>query len=171
MAEELRFASREEVLDAIDDALHAAEEIDESGIEVVYQPRNDEMGCTIILLGEVGTEAERQIAERILTDVLGLPDVDNRLHVAEAIREEAPLVGKPTREDTDLLGEAIEVIEEGVVDEEFGYIPPDRPIPEANTEEDLRHTPHRFEEETRPGEASESEPESWEKERQHPGKE
>ncbi len=137
--EELRYAAKEDVLEAIDDAFHTADELDESGIKVVYQPRDDEMGCTIRLFGEVTSESERQVAAQILTDVLGLPDVDNRLVVQEALREEGPGFDKPVRDDTDYMGEGLELIDDGVVNDEFGYSPPDHPIPETTTEEDQDH--------------------------------
>jgi hypothetical protein len=131
--DDLRTASRDEVLDAIDDAFHGTDELDETEIQVIYEPRNDEMGCTIRLFGAVGTETERQIASQIITDVLGLPDVDNRLRVDEASREDAPYYNKPVHEDTDYIGEALEVLDGGTINDELGYAPPDRPIAETTT--------------------------------------
>jgi hypothetical protein len=137
--EELRFASKEEVLEAVEDALHSADALNESGIKVVYEPRDDEMGCTIRLYGEVGSESERQVAMQILTDVLGLPDVENHLFVNEALREEGPGFEKPVRDDTDYMGEGLELLDSGLVNDEFGYTPPDHPIPETTVEEDTGH--------------------------------
>ncbi len=147
MAEELRFASKEDVLSAIDDVFHNESDLDESGITVVYEARDDEMGCTIRLIGEVGTEAQLQVAEQLVTDVLGLPDIDNRLHVNESLRDEHPGTDKPVRleEDTDYMGETLEAIDGGVVDEEFGWSPPDHPIPETTRSYDREHPKHRDE--------------------------
>ncbi len=134
--DDLRFASRDDVLEAIDDAFHTTDALDETEITVIYEPRKDEMGCTIRLIGTVASSTELQIASQIVTDVLGLPDLDNRLVVAEADRESAPGYDKPVHDDTDYLGEALELLEGGTVDDEFGYIPPDHPIAEENTETD-----------------------------------
>ena len=133
--DDLRIAPKQDVLDAIADAFHETDELDESEIQVIYEPRDDEMGCTIRLIGVVGTETERQIAGQIVTDVLGLPDLDNRLYVEEALREDTPGYDKPPHHDEDYLGEALEAIDEGVVNDEFGYAPPDRPIPETTGED------------------------------------
>lgn len=132
--DDLRTAPKQDVLDAIEDAFHNTEDLDETDIQVIYEPRDDEMGCTIRLIGRVGTETERQVAGQIITDVLGLPDLDNRLHVEESLREDAPLFNKPIHDDTDYMGEALELLDEGVVDDEFGYIPPDHPIAETTVE-------------------------------------
>lgn len=142
MAEELRFASREEVLEAIEDAFHNETDLDDGDIEVTYVSREDEMGCSIILSGEVGNETEVQVAEQIVTDVLGLPDVDNRLFVSESLREEAPGFYKRHHnesEDTDHMGETLELLEQGTIDDEVGYTPPDHPIPETTQAEDRAH--------------------------------
>jgi hypothetical protein len=134
--DDLRTAPRDDVLEAIADAFHGTDELDETEIEVIYEPRDDEMGCTIRLIGVVGTETERQIAGQIITDVLGLPDLDNRLYVAEALREDTPGYDKPVHDDTDYFGEALEALEDGVVDDEVGYTPPDRPILESDEPEE-----------------------------------
>lgn len=128
--DDLRNASRDDVIDAIEDAFHTTDELDETEITIVYEPGRGEMGPTIRLLGAVGTETERQIASQIITDVLGLPDVDNRLVVNEAIREDAPGFDKPVHDDEDVMGEALEAIDGGLVNDEFGYSPPDHPIAE-----------------------------------------
>lgn len=134
--EDIRFRSREEVLAAIEDLFHTTAELDDTGIEVVYQARPGEGGCGILLKGEVGSENERQLARLLISDVLGIPDVDNRLHVSESLREDAPGFNKAQSDDTDYLGETLEAIDEGVVNDEFGYIPPDHPIPETTTDAD-----------------------------------
>ncbi len=132
---DLRTASREEVLDAIDDSFHGTPELDDTEIEVYYEPgTNDEQGPSIKLVGRVASENERQIAQQIITDVLGLPDCQNMLRVDEALREDAPGYDKVQREDTDYMGEALELLDEGVIDDEIGYTPPDHPIPETTVE-------------------------------------
>lgn len=136
--DDLRAASRDEVQDAIEDAFHTADALDETEITVVVEPKAGEMGPTIRLLGRVATESERQIAGEIVTDVLGLPDLDNRLAVVESGREDAPGFDKPIHDDTDYMGEALEALDGGLVDDEFGYIPPDHPIPETTDEPNKR---------------------------------
>lgn len=128
--DDLRNASRDEVIDAIEDAFHTTDQLDETEITVIYEPGRGEMGPTIRLIGRVATENERQIAAQIITDVLGLPDVDNRLSVSEAMREDAPGFDKPVHDDEDILGDALEAIDGGLVNDEFGYSPPDHPIAE-----------------------------------------
>jgi hypothetical protein len=132
---DLRSASREEILDAIDDAFHGTPELDDTEIEVFCEKgTNPEMGPSIKLVGTVGSENERQIAEQIITDVLGLPDCQNMLQVNEASREGAPGYDKQQTDDTDYMGEALELLDEGVIDDEIGYTPPDHPIPETTVE-------------------------------------
>ena len=132
---DLRSASREEVLEAIADAFHTTAELDDTEIEVfVEKSTNEEQGPAIKLVGRVASENERQIAQQIVTDVLGLPDCQNMLEVSEALREDAPGYEKFQRDDTDFMGEGLELLDEGVIDDDFGYIPPDRPIPETTVE-------------------------------------
>lgn len=130
--DDLRTAPEEDVLDAIADAFHGTDELDETEIQVFYEAGEGEMGPKIRLIGRVGTETERQIAAQIITDVLGLPDVDNRLHVEGSLREDTPGFDKPVHDDTDYLGEALEAIDGGTVNDEIGYAPPDRPILESD---------------------------------------
>lgn len=44
----------------------------------------------VVLEGRVGTDSERRVAEHILTDVMGLPDVRNDLVVQAMHRAESP---------------------------------------------------------------------------------
>jgi hypothetical protein len=80
----------------------------------------------VTLEGRVGTDYERRVAERVLTDVLGLPNVNNQLVVQAIHRAESP-----------------DAIDEHLVDEERteGLLLGDRPVPlspEAeHVEEDL----------------------------------
>jgi len=46
---------------------------------------------SVILDGRVGTDYERRVAERVLTDVLGLANVQNNLVVQSIHRAESPL--------------------------------------------------------------------------------
>lgn len=80
----------------------------------------------VTLEGRVGTDYERRVAERVITDVLGVPDVSNQLVVQAMHRAESP-----------------DAIDEHLVDEERteGLLLGDRPVPlspEAeHVEEDL----------------------------------
>ena len=78
------------------------------------------------LSGRVGTEAERRVAEHVVTDVIGIPSVDNQLIVDALRRAESP-----------------EAADDHLADEEdrAGLLLGDRPVPlspEAeHLEEDL----------------------------------
>jgi len=66
------------------------------------------------LSGRVGTEAERRVAEHVVTDVLGIADVDNQLIVDALRRAESP-----------------EAVDDHLADEEdrAGLLLGDRPVP------------------------------------------
>ena len=110
------------------------------------------------LSGRVGTEAELRIAEHVLTDVVGVPEVDNELVVDAIRRGTTPMdVEDETNEQEDarglMLGEVpqqhTDEVEEARGDEDldermFGttdvqesiahgtaYIPPESPTPEG----------------------------------------
>ena len=78
------------------------------------------------LAGRVGTEAERRVAEHVVTDVIGIASVDNQIVVDSLRRAESP-----------------EAVDEHLADEEdrAGLLLGDRPVPlspEAeHLEEDL----------------------------------
>ena len=66
------------------------------------------------LSGRVGTEAERRVAEHVVTDVIGIPSVDNQLIVDALRRAESP-----------------EAADDHLADEEdrAGLLLGDRPVP------------------------------------------
>jgi hypothetical protein len=79
----------------------------------------DDVGVTVrdgrvTLDGRVGTEEERRIAERVVTDVLGVEDCENDLLVDAARRAESPEAA-----DDNLVQE----------DAEEGLLLGDRPVP------------------------------------------
>ena len=106
------------------------------------------------LIGRVGTDGERRIAERAVTDGLGISRLSNDLVVDQLRRSEAPddaeeanelestgdLLGDPPEQTSDTTehllededgqlfgtGDVGEAIEEGV-----SYSPPDSPTPEG----------------------------------------
>lgn len=110
----------------------------------------------VILNGRVGTEAELRIAERVVTDVLGLTNVRNELvvdsirraessidpdeHAAETDAEEGLLLGDipPQRDDYDALESGDDDAQlYGTTDVQqsissgAAYIPPTSPTPEG----------------------------------------
>jgi hypothetical protein len=68
----------------------------------------------VLLTGRVGTEAERRVAERIVSDVIGIPTVDNQLAIDPLRRAESP-----------------EAVDDHLVDEDehAGLLLGDRPVP------------------------------------------
>lgn len=96
-----------------------------NGIDADYITVNVENGA-VTLEGRVGTDYERRVAERVITDVLGVPVVHNQLVVQAIHRAESPMD-----------------IDEHLLEEERteGLLLGDRPVPlspEAETlEEDL----------------------------------
>jgi len=96
-----------------------------NGLDADYITVQVENG-TVVLEGRVGTDYERRVAERVLTDVMGLASVRNDLVVQAIHRAESPVD-----------------IEDHLVEEERteGLLLGDRPVPldpEAETvEEDL----------------------------------
>ena len=87
-------------------AQHRGLDIDEIDVHV-------EQGV-VQLSGRVGTEAERRVAEHVVTDVLGIADVDNQL-IVDALRR----------------AESAEAVDEHLADEEdrAGLLLGDRPVP------------------------------------------
>src|SRR5690606_22168389 len=104
------------------------------------------------LSGRVGTDAEVQVAEAVLDDVLGLDDYTNELVVDEAVRyalpEAADDAEAASEELDDQLGESdeqqsdtAEHLQEDIESQTYGthdmgeairdgatYTPPDRPV-------------------------------------------
>jgi hypothetical protein len=142
----------DELKEFVLDRLSEHEGLDSDDIEV------DVENGMVRLSGRVGTEAELRIAEHVLTDVVGVPEVDNEL-VVDAIRRGTTSedVDDETNEQEDarglLLGdvpeqETDEVIQargdEDLDERMFGttdvqesiahgtaYIPPESPTPEG----------------------------------------
>ena len=108
------------------------------------------------LLGRVGTEAEQRVAERVLTDVLGLQEVSNELmvdpirravspediddHLNEEDRTEGLLLGDrpvPLSPESELQQEDLDARLWGTTDvgktiaEGTAWIPPEGPTPEG----------------------------------------
>jgi hypothetical protein len=142
----------DELKEFVLDRLSEHEGLDSDDIEV------DVENGMVRLSGRVGTEAELRIAEHVLTDVVGVPEVDNEL-VVDAIRRGTTSedVDDETNEQEDArglrLGEVPEQDTDEVIqargDEDldermFGttdvqesiahgtaYIPPESPTPEG----------------------------------------
>ncbi|HSJ23298.1 MAG TPA: BON domain-containing protein [Longimicrobiales bacterium] len=72
----------EEVAQLVREQLDSYSDLDADGIDVQVQDG------TVTLSGRVGTEAELQVMEQLLTDVLGLQDVANELVVDELTRQQ-----------------------------------------------------------------------------------
>src|SRR4051812_25321353 len=110
----------------------------------------------VFLNGRVGTEAEMRIAERVLTDVLGLQDVRNELvvdpmrraespedpeeHAAEIDAQEGLLLGDvpPQADDYDALENSDDSAQafgttdiQQSIESGAAYIPPTTPTPEG----------------------------------------
>lgn len=110
----------------------------------------------VVLAGRVGTEEERRIAERILSDVIGLKRYRNELVVDEIRRDEEPEAvdehlantsesnGEPIGRRPDNVDDEAEHLEEDLNARMFGthdiqsaiergtaWIPPDEPTPEG----------------------------------------
>ena len=142
----------DELKDFVLDRLSEHEGLDADDIEVEVE------NGMVRLSGRVGTEAELRIADHVLTDVVGVPEVDNELVVDAIRRATAPMdVDDATDEEEDtrglMLGEQPEQDTDEVIqargDEDldermFGttdvqesiahgtaYIPPESPTPEG----------------------------------------
>jgi hypothetical protein len=69
----------EEITQLVREELDAYPDLDAGGLEIDVQDRRVKVG------GRVGTEAELQMVEQVLTDVIGLPSVENEM-VVDALR-------------------------------------------------------------------------------------
>ncbi len=117
-------------------------------------------GGVVMLEGRVGTDEERQVAEHVVTDVLGIEKYENRIfvdpvrravtsedideHLAQEDREEGLMLGdKPAPLET-----TVEYEEDDEAAEQFGtsdvtkaieegapWIPPESPTPEGLSEQ------------------------------------
>jgi len=129
-------------------AAHNGLDIDDITVEV--------KNSVVTLCGRVGTEAERRIADHILTDVLGITDFANELvidpirraespmdideHLAEEDREEGLLLGDravPLSAEAEHLADLTDADLEGTTDvgesieRAAGWIPPESATPEG----------------------------------------
>ena len=100
--------SDDELRELVRDHLAATNAVDVDDINVHVE------NGRVRLIGRVGTETEQRIAERVLTDTLGLEDVSNELMVDPIRRAESP-------EDIDA-----HLADE---DEHAGLLLGDRPVP------------------------------------------
>lgn len=74
----------EELTALVRESLDEHPELDATGLDL--RARDG----TVRLAGRVGTEAELQIIEHVLTDVIGVPKVRNELVVDELVRQQQP---------------------------------------------------------------------------------
>lgn len=150
--------SDDELRGLVHDQLVAHSGVDDRDVTVVVDDG------TVVLQGRVGTDAERRIAEHVVTDVIGIVSVRNELvvdptrrahtsldpeaHRAEELETEGLLLGDTPPQQADTVAETQTTVDEGV----FGttdvqktiatgepWIPPTRPTPEGmrGTDADL----------------------------------
>lgn len=135
-----------EIRDTVVERLRETPELDPDLIEV------DVRNGAVTLSGRVGTDAELNIAEAVLDDVLGIDDYSNELVVDELTRAEAPEGADESvarnnevepsigRGGTDQQSDTAEHLQENLEEQAFGthdagsairdgsaYTPPDRP--------------------------------------------
>lgn len=144
----------DEIYDVVVQQLNEYPSIDPGWIEVRVQDGH------VTLSGRVGTDAEKQVAEKVVVEVMGIGEFTNELVVSELVRGDVPEAadmaaayeaefddhlggGGPNQSDTaahlvqDLDTQTYgtrdmqEAIEEGAP-----YIPPDRPIADGYTSEE-----------------------------------
>lgn len=136
----------DEIRSVVRDHLREYPNLDPDWIDV------DVRDGVVTLSGRVGTDAEVQVAEAVLDDVLGLDDYVNELVVDELHRAETPeaaddaataeaevddQIGEPASQQSDTA----EHLQEDLDSESFGthdageavrggstYVPPDRPV-------------------------------------------
>jgi hypothetical protein len=137
---------RELVLDRFGDR----DDIDISGLELAVTEGR------VRVAGRVGSEAERQIIEHVLTDVIGVRDVANELVVDDLVRAEQPEAADEAnaqlyasqggaRGGADRTEDSAEHMLEDTAAEQYGtsdvgeaierghsYNPPDGPVQEGN---------------------------------------
>jgi GAF domain-containing protein len=115
---------------------------------------------TVTLAGAVGTDAEKQVAESVIVEVLGIESFANELVVSELHRQELPEavddataveneaddhLGRDTRQQSDTAAHLVEDLESETfgtrdmqqsIQEGSTYIPPDRPLADGYTSEE-----------------------------------
>jgi hypothetical protein len=133
----------EDLRRAVEEHLEADETVDASEIEVEVE------GEGVRLRGRVGSEVEREAAERVVTDIVGVEVLANELRVEPTAREsdvvdeaerDDQVTGMGVDESDPGLGEAIgteDPIEAS--DEGRSWTPPDAPQPEAMAATDPAH--------------------------------
>jgi hypothetical protein len=142
--------SDDELRELVRDHLHAHAGIDVDDIMVEVRDG------AVVLNGRVGTEAEQRMAERVLTDTLGIEEVDNQLVVDALRRAESPMAiddhlasedataglmlgdrPTPTPPEAEHLAEDLDAELYGTVDMQkaieqgTSYEPPTMPTPEG----------------------------------------
>ncbi|MEO7822876.1 MAG: BON domain-containing protein [Gemmatimonadaceae bacterium] len=95
--------------------------------QLAFDPQDIEVAVrngVVRLSGRVGTESEYRIVEHVVTDVLGLSEVNNELVIDSIGRAESPVA----IDDAELFGTAdvLKAIEGGIP-----WNPPDSPTPEG----------------------------------------
>ena len=138
--------SDDEIYDVVVQHLQEYPNVDAGWIEVRVQEGH------VNLSGRVGTDSEKQVAEKVVAEVLGIRDYSNELVVSELVRGQLPeaadlaaaidqdvdeQTGEPDMSQSDTAEHLVqdlttqtygthdmqEAIEEGAP-----YVPPDRPI-------------------------------------------
>lgn len=136
----------DEIRDVVVEHLREYPNLNDAGVEVSVRDGHVTLG------GRVGTDAEVQVAEAVLDDVLGLDSYTNELVVDESVRYQLPEAADDaevaSEELDDQLGEADDQqsdtaahLEEDLETQTYGthdmgeaisegatYIPPDRPV-------------------------------------------
>jgi DnaK suppressor protein len=114
-----------ELAEAIREHLHSDGRIDMEELRIVC--RHD----AVHLTGSVPSETEHQILLHILTDIMGLTEVVDRLQITEILWErddrskEDPAAEPPAWEEAGGTHDITESEEDGV-----DFVPPDRPVPD-----------------------------------------
>jgi hypothetical protein len=147
--------SDDEIYDVVVQQLREYPAIDEGWIEVQVKEGRVTLG------GRVGTDAEKQIAEKVVVDTLGIANFSNELVVSEAVRGDVPEaaddaaayeaefdghLGEPGGQQSDTAEHLAEDLDKQMygtrdvgeaIEEGATYIPPDRPMADGyNSEEE-----------------------------------
>lgn len=139
----------DEVYDVVVQHLREYPEVDAGWIDVSVKDG------LVTLSGRVGTDGERQVAEKLVAEVLGIERYANELVVSEAHRGEAPMaadeavasdlevddqLGEDERNQSDTAGHLEQNLETDTygthdlgtsIEDGTPYVPPDRPIPDG----------------------------------------
>jgi hypothetical protein len=145
--------SEEELVRAVREHLEADDTLDPSEIEIEV----DSDAGRVTLRGAVSSEVERETAERIITDIIGLDVAADFLRVDRPGREGTPEVMEPSGEggehvtgfgaremDATPTGRDIAQVDQTEdamesMDEGLPFVPPDSPMPEAMAATDPAH--------------------------------